>query len=34
MAYGLMAGSFCLLYFTKIKTPIVIIVGVILGLIF
>ena len=34
MAYGLMAGSFCLLYFTKIKTPIVIIIGVILGLIF
>ena len=34
MAYGLMAGSFCLLYFTKIKTPIVIIIGVVLGLIF
>src|ERR1700761_2535 len=34
MAYGLMAGSFCLLYFTKIKTPIVIIIGVILGLMF
>lgn len=34
MAYGLMAGSFCVLYFTKIKTPIVIVIGVILGLIF
>jgi chromate transporter len=34
LAYGLMAGSFCLLYFTKIKTPIVIIIGVVLGLIF
>src|SRR6201996_4650053 len=34
MAFGLMAGSFCLLYFTKIKTPIVIIIGVILGLMF
>jgi chromate transporter len=34
MAYGLMAGSFCLLYFTKIKTPVVIIIGVVLGLIF
>lgn len=34
MAYGLMAGSFCMLYFTKVKTPIVIIIGIILGLIF
>ncbi len=34
MAYLIMAGAFCLLYFTKIKTPIVILLGVILGLIF
>ena len=34
MAYGLMVGAFCLLYFTKIKTPVVIVIGVILGLIF
>jgi chromate transporter len=34
LAYGLMAGSFALLYFTKIKTPVVIIIGVVLGLIF
>ncbi|MDB5009278.1 MAG: chrA [Mucilaginibacter sp.] len=34
MAYILMAGAFALLYFTKIKTPIVIIIGVVLGLIF
>ncbi len=34
MAYVLMIGTFCLLYFTKIKTPIIIIIGVLLGLIF
>ena len=34
MAYGLMAGSFCILYFTEVKTPIVIIIGIVLGLIF
>ena len=34
MAYGLMGGAFCLLYFTKIKTPVVIVIGVVLGLIF
>jgi chromate transporter len=34
MAYLLMAGTFLLLYFTKIKTPYVVIIGVILGLIF
>jgi chromate transporter len=34
MAYLVMAGAFCLLYFTKIKTPIVILIGVVLGLIF
>ncbi|HEY9002612.1 MAG TPA: chromate efflux transporter [Mucilaginibacter sp.] len=34
MAYGLMIGSFALLYFTKVKTPIVIVIGVVLGLIF
>jgi chromate transporter len=34
MAYGLMIGSFLLLYFTKIKTPVIIIIGVVLGLIF
>lgn len=34
MAYLIMAGAFCLLYFTKIKTPIVILIGVMLGLIF
>jgi len=33
-AYFIMAGAFCLLYFTKIKTPIVILIGVVLGLIF
>ncbi len=33
-AYLVMAGAFCLLYFTKIKTPIVILIGVLLGLIF
>jgi chromate transporter len=34
LAYGLMIGSFALLYFTKVKTPIVIVIGVVLGLIF
>ena len=34
MAYLLMAGTFLLLNFTKIKTPIVIIIGIVLGLIF
>jgi chromate transporter len=34
MAYALMIGSFLLLYFTKIKTPVIIIIGVVLGLIF
>ena len=34
LAYVLMLGTGLLLYFTKIKTPVVIIIGVILGLIF
>ena len=34
MAYLIMAGSFLILNFTKIKTPIVIIIGIVLGLIF
>ncbi|HEY0246264.1 MAG TPA: chromate efflux transporter [Mucilaginibacter sp.] len=34
MAYILMMATFALLYFTKIKTPIVIVIGVVLGLIF
>jgi chromate transporter len=34
LAYALMAGTFILLYFTKIKTPFVIIIGIVLGLIF
>jgi chromate transporter len=34
LAYGLMVGTFALLYFTKIKTPYVIIIGVILAMIF
>jgi chromate transporter len=34
LAYGIMAGTFLLLYFTKIKTPVIIIIGIILGLIF
>jgi chromate transporter len=34
MAYLIMAGAFGLLYFTKIKTPIIIVIGVVLGLIF
>lgn len=34
MAYLIMAGAFCMLYFTKIKAPFVILIGVVLGLIF
>jgi len=34
MAYVLMLGTFAVLYFTKIKTPVVIIIGVMLGLVF
>lgn len=34
LAYGIMIGTFVLLNFTKIKTPIVILIGVVLGFIF
>lgn len=34
MAYLIMAAAFLLLYFTKIKTPVIIIIGIVLGLIF
>ena len=34
MAYLIMAATFLLLNFTKIKTPVVIIIGIVLGLIF
>ncbi|MDB5122612.1 MAG: chromate transporter [Mucilaginibacter sp.] len=34
MTYLIMAAAFLLLYFTKIKTPVIIIVGIVLGLIF
>ena len=34
LAYLVMAGTFLLLNFTKIKTPIIIIIGIVLGLIF
>ena len=34
IAYGLMAGTFLLLHFTKIKTPVIIIIGVLLGIFF
>ena len=34
LAYILMLATFALLYFTKIKTPIVIVIGVVLGLVF
>jgi chromate transporter len=34
IAYGLMAGTFLLLHFTKIKTPVIIIIGVLLGVFF
>jgi chromate transporter len=33
MAYGLMIATFLLLQFTKIKTPVVIVIGVVLGLV-
>jgi len=33
-AYLIMAGTFLLLYFTKIKTPFIIIIGILLGLVF
>jgi chromate transporter len=33
LAYGLMAGTFALMYFTKIKTPLIILLGVVLGLV-
>ncbi|TSJ39440.1 chromate efflux transporter [Mucilaginibacter corticis] len=33
MAYGLMVGTFLLLQFTKIKAPVVILIGVVLGLV-
>ena len=34
LAYALMIGTALLLYFTKIKTPVVIIIGIVLGLVF
>lgn len=34
LAYGLMIATFLLLHFTKIKTPVIIVIGVLLGLIF
>ena len=34
MNYVLMLGTFALLYFTKVKTPVVIVIGVVLGLVF
>jgi chromate transporter len=34
MAYGLMLATFLLLRFTKIKTPVLIVIGVVLGLVF
>ncbi|MDB5131528.1 MAG: chromate transporter [Mucilaginibacter sp.] len=34
MAYLIMAAAFLLLYFTKIKTPMIIIIGIVLGLMF
>jgi len=34
MAYGLMVAAFLLMHFTKIKTPVVILIGVALGLVF
>lgn len=34
MAYGLMLATFLLLNFTRVKTPIVILIGIILGLVF
>jgi chromate transporter len=34
MAYLIMVATFLLLYFTKIKTPVIIIIGIVLGLVF
>jgi hypothetical protein len=34
MAHAVIIGTFLLLQFTKVKTPIVIVIGVVLGLIF
>ena len=34
LAYLIMAATFLLLYFTKIKTPVIIIIGIVLGLVF
>lgn len=34
LAYGIMISTFLVLYFTKIKTPIIILIGVLLGLAF
>jgi len=34
MAYLLLTASFLILNFTKIKTPVIIIIGIVLGLIF
>lgn len=34
LAYGLMAGTFALLHFTKIKTPVIIVIAVLLGMVF
>lgn len=34
MAYFIMTATFLLLYFTKIKTPVIIVIGVVLGLVF
>jgi chromate transporter len=34
LSYLIMASSFLILYFTKIKTPLIIIIGIVLGLIF
>ncbi len=34
LAYLIMAVTFLLLYFTKIKTPVIIVIGVVLGLVF
>ena len=34
LAYGLMTGTFLLLHFTKVKTPVIIVIGVLLGMFF
>jgi len=34
MSYLIMAASFLILFFTKVKTPVIIIAGIVLGLIF